>query len=305
MKRYLVLILIIVLIGCKPREEQVKEDFYKGTQGIVMNFIRNAPPSKFYATSGSVLPIKIELRNRGATTANGKIKLTGFDTEYLSTSTKTTTPINFEVNGRSSLNPEGGYEIIDFSLTPSLPSDVDSYKPTFLVTACYNYKTIATPTVCIDPDPYTIKKKKKVCEIKDISLTSQGAPVAVTKVEEDVIPINQENIIVQFKITVKNVGGGKILSNKGDCFNPDRRDLNKVSISAELPGYTVTCNPSEIRLYNNKGIAFCKTKAIEKTKPAFLSPLIITLEYQYKQSILKSVEIINVREESTNLEKAG
>ena len=46
---------------------------------------------------------------------------------------------------------------------------------------------MADVVVCIDPDPYSVVQEQKVCNIGDVSVSGgQGAPIAVTRIEEEV-----------------------------------------------------------------------------------------------------------------------
>src|SRR3989338_6691109 len=84
---------------------------------------------------------------------------------------------------KSQFNPNGGFGTVEFG--GKIAADklgVNSYEPVILATACYPYATKAGPNVCIDPIPFD-DKQKKVCSIGSHTLSSQGAPIAVTKMD--------------------------------------------------------------------------------------------------------------------------
>ena len=92
----------------------------------------------------------------------------------------------------------------------NVPFGADKYSPEILVTACYRYKTIADPKVCIDPNPFRAVQERKVCEVRDQSLGGgQGAPVAVTKIEEQV-----GSDKIHFRIFIQNVGDGEVIEGR-------------------------------------------------------------------------------------------
>jgi len=74
LKKRLVFILFIALLilisGCKGKKSTEKslEEIRTGTEGIVMNFLPNAPPDKIYAeqTDKNEFEVVLELRNKGA-----------------------------------------------------------------------------------------------------------------------------------------------------------------------------------------------------------------------------------------------
>ena len=81
---FVVLVLLLVFSGCVgrgPSEQRVEEDYHKGTRGLDISFIRNAPPDRIY--EGDSLDISIEVKNLGAFPEEkgfeGKLELSGFD----------------------------------------------------------------------------------------------------------------------------------------------------------------------------------------------------------------------------------
>jgi len=302
------LIAIFLLIAgqaCPRRtgEEVVESRYRIGNEGLIMDFMRNMPPNKIYDLDE--LRVGIELKNRGAypsSTDNnnfiGKLYLRGFDPSYIIFNEGSWQEVDRNLFGKDQYNPEGGYSMIDFtSSVIQLPSGVEFYRPTLLVTACYEYQTIANPVVCIDPNPYSAEVREKVCTVHDVSLTSQGGPIAVTRVEEAVMKDK-----IQFKIHVQNVGGGLVvdINELSDCPGNLKEyvNMNKVDFSADISGESLyDCRPGDyqIDLYNNQGFIICYA-----TKPAagdaYETPLKIQLDYGYMSSISKQIEIIKTPE---------
>ena len=176
-----------------------------------------------------------------------------------------------------------------------------------LATACYSYATIASPSVCIDPDPYSTIKGKKVCEAKDITLSNQGAPIAVVNVDEEAFATK-----TQFRIIIKNVGGGEVMKNEvlfQDKCSPfgsskvEREDIDKVYlINARLSNKELQCGPFAegevksaqgfVRLVNGEGSITCELpKSDYGSNTAYISPLEIKLLYVYRSTAEKKVQI--------------
>ena len=188
---------------------------------------------------------------------------------------------------------------------------MERYEPTLLATVCFDYITIAGPSVCIDPDPYATIKQKKVCEASSISLTSQGAPVAVVKVDTEAFAAK-----TQFKITIKNVGNGEVLKGRAEgegmiekC-NPfgtsklAREDINKVFLEEiKLGNIDLQCWPfadeevkgstGYIRLLNGEGSIICEIVEdnYASKNSAYTSPLRIKLSYGYKTTAERKLSI--------------
>jgi hypothetical protein len=309
MKKYIFAILIVLLLvlsGCKgrgPRTNEINEVYHIGTKGVEINFINNAPPEKVY--EGDRIDLSVEVRNAGSypegRTFKGKIELSGFDPASISGSWDggNTIPTDFE--GRTQYNPEGGYTVMTYKDNDGVhvPFDADFYEPNILLHTCYEYKTIADPIVCIDPDPYDIVEEQKVCNIGDTTLSGgQGAPIAVTKIEEEV-----GSDRIYFRIYIANQGEGTVMLPRAysDCpFDVEFEELDKVVADIKLPyDASPDCSPKgtasdPIRLTDGKGYIFCKfSKPAEES--AYTTSLNIELEYVYSSSISKSLKIVNLK----------
>ena len=309
MKKQLVIILIFILLfssACtkigKITKKRIEEDYHTGTDGLEMEFMENAPPDKIYA--GDNVEIVVELNNKGAYPDTdsfvGKLEISGFDTSAINGLWDGGNIIPLGLRGKTQYNPEGNYETMSYKDTDgvNVPFDYDKYETDIMVTSCYKYKTTASPTVCIDPEPYRLVQEEKVCTIKDQSIGSQGAPVSVSRIEEEV-----SSDKIYFRIFIRNVGGGSVILNDkyNDCpFDLEHQDMNKVIVTAKLShDASPICTPQgtvddPLRLVNNQGVIFCSFSK-PNTDSAYLAPLQIELSYVYSDSISKKIEIVNLK----------
>jgi len=300
----IILLLIVISVGCKrgpsPDAEQGgAKEIYKGTKGLEMRFVKDMPQSKLYDTSD--LTILLELENKGTSDLSGsncRLYLSGFDDKIIRGLDKTKICSPF-LEGKSSLNPEGGYSTQQFSTDLiDLPDYLDSLNQKLLITACYEYQTKASPTICVDPNLYEIGPIERGCTVKDVTLSGgQGAPVAISGVDVEMIGKNK----VAFDIKVSNLGRGTVLSPGTsvftDCpYSVDPKDYNIVKYDVDMSGGSVIrCTPEiegaqKTRLVNNNGIIHCAFEISSDT--AYTTPLRITLDYNYMDSISKNIEII-------------
>jgi len=341
MRKRLVLALMVILVSLsacvnKNAGSTQSSDVYKGTEGIVMNFMPSMPPSQIY--SSDTLNFNLEIRNKGTYDAgtvpnneNGpyekflKFYVSGYDKSILTGKKEggSIDPIfdkwlfwEAELEGKSEFNPQGGIVYKDFSTKiGTLPEGMDSFRTNFLLTACYTYETLAVSSVCIDPVPYSTVTREKACTVSDVSLSGgQGAPVAVTKIEEEASKGK-----ARFKIYFENKGNGKIFdmsSNKrtdkdGNLkCNPyseeglgyddlDKITLNKVSVGSD--DITLDCDPvmkdgsNTIRLIDGRGFIICEKDGLTGTS-AYNTPIEINVAYGYKTSIQKEIEILKIPE---------
>ena len=318
----LVFLLVIIIVGCKPKSprERAEDEYRTGTQGLVLSFMPNAPREKIRVQGDSPeeLLVILKIENKGTfpdpddeDLFAGSVWLSGFDPNIL---IFTNNEINLRagehsIGGKTAYNPSGSLDLLEFEAKiDGNQIKIDKYTPTLLATTCYKYFTTANPTVCIDKNPFD--EQKKVCRVGDVNLENQGAPIAVTKIEEEVLGNS-----IQFKIIIKNVGNGDVIdaggighkicspygSEKVKLKNLDKVLLGGVSISSTM----LNCEKSlvrgvnnekkYIRLVNGEGFFICSLpKSAIDVKSAFTTPLNIALGYYYRNTITKPLEIIKI-----------
>lgn len=308
---FLILIFFVVLsTGCKPKSSKSSKE---GTKGLVLNFIPNSPPDKFIVQGDGQKDfiVTIGVRNIGKypelkEDLKGKIWISGFDKNILQFN-DLSKEIPKSLSGKSDFNPEGSFDNVEFpGRIDASQIKIDKYAPVIMATACYEYKTLVSPNVCIDFNPFV--PEKKVCNIKTINLGSQGAPIAITKIEEEVLG---ESIL--FRIYLKNVGGGEVIYDDGlklDICNPDgdkkveRNNLDKISLSDEeiLVG-NAPCkilaaqDKNIIILADGQGSISCTVEksSLDNTNSAFSTQLYIPLSYVYRTTISKQIQITKIQ----------
>ena len=91
----------------------------------------------------------------------------------------------FTLEGRNPNNPAGGMDVLDFSATIlTLPPSLEEFRQRVMITSCFDYATHASTMVCIDPEPYSNVKKSCIPQTVTPSSSGQGAPVAITTIEQ-------------------------------------------------------------------------------------------------------------------------
>ena len=130
--------------------------------------------------------------------------------------------------GQSIYNPTGGQDTLTFhAQTKEIPTLTESHLSTIIATSCYDYETITTQEVCIDTDINQLSFSEQVCTAQDINLGGgQGAPLAITKIESNMLSEGENHVKPFFIITVRDSGNGEII----------HKDMvDKVCSSASLP----------------------------------------------------------------------
>tara|TARA_Y100000310_G_scaffold343471_1_gene451245 strand:- start:2802 stop:3791 length:990 start_codon:yes stop_codon:yes gene_type:complete len=311
-------LLVIVIAGCDKLGGKGSSKS-SGTEGITINFLENSPQDRYMVSNEDEEPISVilELRNKGPypqdedenILSRGKVYISGFDKEIIRIDEPSANLRRDYLLGLNSFNPEGGFDTVEFEgVISSDKIIVDEYSPTILATLCYPYVTKASPTVCIDPFPFD-DKQEKVCRIGSTQLSSQGAPITITRIDEEA-----SSNKLQFKINVKNGGNGEVIkvnslvkcdpygdtsSGKEDIL--ERKDFDRVELVRATVGFSeLECGPLDegrfIRLFNGEGFVLCglDRSSFEESKSAYTTPLNIELRYGYRSTISKPVRISKI-----------
>lgn len=235
--------------GSSTSKRAPEINVYVGTQGLTAEFVKNAPPQKVFENSR--FPILIKIRNIGAYNIrdySGTISI-GRETDYIPqlflepnnrvVYDVSKTYVIFNVEGKTQINPKGDEILASLNArTGKLDPQSENKPSTLTATLCYPYKTMLSTTVCIDPDVAGIRPGKKVCTVKELAFkTGQGSPIAVTKIEPQMIPevgkepSSEKDIIrPQFLIFIENKGRGNpvnIRNYKDACSRFDFAQLEK------------------------------------------------------------------------------
>ncbi len=301
---------LVVIAGCNPdRDKGSSKGSAKGTEGITINFLKNNPQNNFIVSDeDEPISIILEIRNKGSypqeqdqnILSRGQVYVSGFDRNIIRLEESSNRLSRQTLTGVSSINPEGGFDTIEFKGDVSSQDIViDKYEPTILATLCYPYVTKASPSICIDPFPFD-DKQKKVCKVGSQTLSSQGAPLAITKIDQEA-----SSNKIRIKLNLKNVGKGDIiLLNALDSCNPlegdklEREDFDKVELVRADAGFaTLKCEPLEgnnlIKLHNGEGFVICSIDKAdyEDTNSAYTTPLNLEFKYGYRTTISKPIKI--------------
>lgn len=323
-KKILFFLFLLFLSACtlqgtqKTREIDVRVGF----NGLAIEFSKNTPPAKVFEKDP--FPVILKVRNSGAySIAKDKALLSlGIEKDYTKILQLQTTDnvkkvqseneasAMFGINGKSQINPIGDLEVISYNLQAgNVDPQSEAHSSTVIATLCYPYETTLSTTVCIDTDVSNTRPGKKVCKMQDLSFSNgQGAPVAITKIEVNMLPaeISPENQISvirpQFLIYIENKDKGSVIKaglEKDYCTKTNvlHENLNKVYVTASLGGKELDCRTIKkdfkeerdnyVKLLDKKALARCVMKGgdIKRTEDNYLTPLKVTLTYGYTQSI--------------------
>ncbi len=156
-----ILFLGSTLSGCDSggggfSNQPTMKDMRKGSKGLEIEFVRNAPPEIIFQNDPTVY-INLMLSNLGASgIVNGVIAI-GREEDYLSIKevrlegVTVPEPVVFNLEGKSLNNPVGGLISLEMDAV-SKDITLSKYQDSSLrITACYDYHTIMEESVCLDP----------------------------------------------------------------------------------------------------------------------------------------------------------
>jgi len=304
-KAFIIIIGILLLAACRPATKDIRaQDFRYGTEGLAIRFVPNLPPFRLFDNEDFNAVIEVE--NRGTFTigqGGDKIYISGFDPSIITGISTYGEQLSL-LEGRDVYKPQGDVDTVAFKgrVQYLKQKKIDRYPTTILATACYTYETVATANMCLDPNPYSATIKQRVCTPGAVSLGGgQGAPIAVTTVEEDASPGR-----ARFKIHIQNAG-------KGEVFRYGLQYLGKCSPYSEglafdesgyvqladimIAGVSIksSCKPLDvdhIRLdQSGSAVIYCSLDSV-RGQAAFVSPLTVILRYGYRDSTYTNIEII-------------
>ena len=337
-------IILFVTIGCNSSDSKKNTDvnLFIGLEGLSLEFVKNAPPPRAFEQSD--FPILLRIKNKGANsiTNNYALLTIGSEKDYISSvifdesgqalKRNKDNEAKFAIEGKTQINPKGDEIIASFNAkTGKLDSQSETRISTITANLCYPYKTTLSMTACIDPDVAGIRPGKKVCAVKEqVFNNGQGAPIAITKIEPQMIP-EGENINPQLLIFIENKGKGipinkenylyvcgksdLVNSNSPDNYNKKTKIWNVAVVRAFGPGRgdenQLTCCPNIngeckestngdeitgfLKFQDKKDFVRCTLKnsknPISRNSNAFTSPIRIEIEYGYVQTISADVII--------------
>ena len=279
---------LIMISSCTnyPTEDAGGELYRVGSRGVNIEFL----DAKQMYVDGEFMTTQLLVHNKGAFDfPEGKISLSGFDKSIIHIGQQ---PMLLpRLRGKDVFSPDGQYDYIEVDESSPVTLTIgESYATTIQANICYNYRTIASPTVCMVYNP----EDMNICKPQSISLGTQGAPIAIKKVDTEMLRDQ-----VRFVAVIENVGSGTVV-NPNDAasylycpYQLKREDVDTVQFSMKINGLDdPECTPGSNIVKLNKGIGILSCTFTLRGQKTYTTPLKITLDYEYMDAF--SIET-NVR----------
>ncbi len=297
------------------RQIPERPNFRQGTSGLKLNFVQNKPENEIKFGDSFIIALKIH--NQGATDIiNGKISIEGLLDQHDAVNMVKSEYVDiyefqpFDVKGKSMIYFDGqNIELKVKAKAKSIDPKKEKTPVSFELIAKYPYETIAAIPICINLD--SIEDNTHECKRNTIYTLSggQGAPVAVTQIEQDLIDKGeisekQNKINLRYTITVEDKG------NIGERIDGDINIKVFLSKDKEI---TQHCEPLKVKeriILDKEGKPqkaetkvkkwVCELedvyndKDIQKTE--YTSLIRVELKYNYVTTTTKSLYIIKSKD---------
>ncbi len=305
-------------LGGSGQQSTIKTTTRSGTSGVEFSFLPERPQGTYIVsrdakTFGTII-VAFNVENKGfANIAKDSAAIAiNYDTLYF-TFDKNSEKLE-DLAGLSATRSQGDKTTIFFM--GSIKPLVTEQKKDNTISAqlCYPYTTDANIDVCIDTDPGNTKPLRKACTLiesnrKTNSVPSQGAPIAVTQVQQTSGKDSGDNLGLDFVIRLQNQGIGKAYSPSVSALslcaaNSDSKSVNKVDtankvkIRVMLAGEEIKCDTDSddktvLVKEGSDRIVTCHAiqEGVTDNTPSYQSTLQVHLEYNYVSTSSVSVTL--------------
>lgn len=233
-------IIILFLSSCSSNNSTIT-DFNTGYKSIEVELEPLSNPVR----RNSLLPLKLTIKNDGASDSNARFQLT-YPFPYLSFSKSeglkcdlqqdNSNLVDFSITnfkGKSLQHSVGDRIVGLVYLKPNLPTMQSEKDCQINLDYCYNYSILVNVPLCINPD-YQLTAVEPACTVEPISLSGgQGSVVSVTRIEP-VESLSNNKVRITLKVYLTNHGNGKLVTydngNLDNCFSVQDENLNIDSI---------------------------------------------------------------------------
>lgn len=293
MKLPIALFLIVLLTGCTGSTGTIQDPTIRsGTRGVTAKFL-DPPNHVLYANSPA--SITYEIANEGASLVDeGILSISVEDALVELQGDRVRT---FALQGRSTGYPTGDKTLQSAQLHVKQLSPQTTAATTRIgLNICYPYETIADTSICLDTDTIGLVAKK-ACTPTPITLSSQGAPITVTRIEPLLVPHEQGNLDASFIITLQNAGTGQI-------YAPDKSaeacaavstgaKWNTATIQATIADSTLTCDP--VTFTNRQATVRCTLPGgLPKSAGTYTTTMTVQVSYGYTFTLTKQLPITRI-----------
>ncbi len=267
---FLIVVLSLLLLSC-GRQSSADYNFKQGVKEVRFDFLKGSPPSIVFPDSTFKIVSKID--NQAAyDIKNLNVQISGLDNKFyrVVSSSKVAFPL---LEGRSASNPAGDKEVAEFTVeTGNLLAYEKQFKDYFLLEASYESTMEFAESICLNPSLYDINDGG--CRVDERERYSgQGAPLAVTKLDEVVSP--GDGAQVEFRLTLRSRGKGRVKTATLKEARLGNKDINCIFRDTGKNKKKFTFSSSK-----KEAILICKSPILSYT--SYVTTFSAAFDYDYE-----------------------
>ncbi len=272
------LFLSLFLVSCSkfPGEDITTYNFAQGIKEAELRFLQNAPPKEVLPSAD--FKIIVEVENQAAyPLEDAVVSLIGLKQPLFQPfTTREELPL---LQGRSALSPLGDKGFAEFDVfVNDLPPGKRQKEETFRVELAYHSTMEFVDTVCVTANLYGIYDSG--CTVNDRkSYRGQGAPLAVTEMQEIITPSE-----VEFRFRVENKGKGK-----ANFVNVNDAKLGSDELRCE---FLSERGRTTIKLGKDNQEAVLVCRGIIRAQRSYTTTLTIGFSYDYELGGKRAVSVV-------------
>ena len=179
--------------------------------------------------------------------------------------------------GRSLINPAGDKQFLEFNARSGLLfANSEQYVGNYFLVLSYKSTMEFSDTVCINPSLYEVYDSG--CEVQDVkSYSGQGAPLAVTRMEEIVSP--GAEAAVEFRLLLRNRGRGKV-----GQVNFKSARMGNDALQCEFLQAGVDTKSIKFKDNRQEAMLLCKKENL-RSLDSYTTTLFVDFSYDYELEV--------------------
>jgi hypothetical protein len=288
---------IILLTGCtqETTTDFDKNPYIGGTNGLILTFRENAPPSEVFDGGEDPFDIVVNLKNEGEfniPAGGAHLRVSGIQaTEFGKTDSNLHQTLNYEIAGKIKDSEgnviQGGYEDVEFVDLNKIGSLPGTMTYPLRVDVCYLYGGMATSKLCYKKDLRSTDNK--ICSVTGTKqVFNSGQPVHISELTQYVKGTNS----IGFTFKVIRAGNGEIfMDTLTNCEDATHQNKDRVFVSVDTGEQGLECRglrdgtatQGYVRLASGEAIVSCDQPA--NVGSDFQKPLTISLRYRYREDV--------------------
>lgn len=328
--------LSLILTGCTGQQKAgipLATPFIGGTNGLLISFVREAPPDTITDDAKFPFGIALQLENAGEADVPfgaGYAEIVGINpVDFgLPTQAYLTSPLLKEgklsgakKNFDGTVIP-GMQNVVQFPFDPVKQISMLKYVPNLYGTTnvniranvCYDYRTKTTTKICVKENLLAIEEKPPLCLVNEPkNPQNSGAPLHITGMSE--APIGEDK--VQLTFTISHVGNPTdsffaVGTECDDSITNPQKYVVYINVTSDVNGARADCSGLEdpvegpirgahgeryggfVRMYRGQPRTVTCTLDLSNVESTFEELFEVELFYRYMQSIEKPMLIRDV-----------